>query len=97
MSSPTPTPAPSTPTAPPVQVNVSALIAEGVRWAVPYIVAALVAIGIKFHYNVDPTTTITWVTGVLGTVLTFIAHFLEAKVPALSRILGAKRPAKLTK
>ena len=96
MSTTPVTPAPSPAPAKPI-INFSALGAEAIRWAVPYIVAALVAVGIKFNYHVDPTTTITYVTGGLGTGLTFVAHYLEAKFPALSRLLGAKRPASLTK
>lgn len=95
-TTPTPTPTPSPVITLPV-VNVTALIAEAVRWVVPYLVAAVVALAVKFNTHVDPTILFTWFTGAVGTVLTFIAHFLEAKFPGLSRILGAKRPASLTK
>jgi hypothetical protein len=85
------------PPAPTPVVNVQALIAEATRWAVPYIVAFVVALGVKFNTHLDATTVLAYVTGGVGTVLTFVAHWLEAKFPGLTRILGAKRPLSLTK
>jgi hypothetical protein len=95
MYTPIPTPTPSPAPAP--AINPKALIAEAVRWAVPYIVAFVIAIGVKVHYHVDPTVAYAYVTGGVGTVLTFVAHWLEAKFPGLNRLLGAKRPVSITK
>ena len=78
-------------------IDVAALIAEATRWVVPYIVAFVVAVAAKVNFHWSASDAYTYVTGVVGTALTFVAHWLEAKFPGLNRILVAKRPASLTK
>ena len=86
---PTPAPGPT--------IDVKALIAEATRWVVPFIVAFLVAVAAKVNFHWSTADAYTYVTGIVGTVLTFVAHWLEAKFPGLNRILVAKRPVSLTK
>lgn len=85
-----------TPNAKPV-IDPKALGATVTRYVVPALVGLLVSWGAKAGFTLTTTQAYAYVAPAVATAYSTALHFAEAKVPALGWLLGAKRPATLTK
>lgn len=80
-----------------VKVDPKAVQAAVVRYAVPTLVGVLVSLAAKVGLKLSPTDAFGIVAPLVGTAYSAVAHILEAKFPALKRVLGSPRPTSLTK
>lgn len=78
-------------------IDPKALGATFARYVVPAIVGLLVSWAAKVGFTLTSTQAYAYVAPAVAAVYSTALHFAEAKVPALGLLLGAKRPAKLTK
>lgn len=86
-----------TPQSSPIKIDPKAIQATVIRYVVPTLVGVLVSLAAKAGFSLSPAQTFGIVAPAVGTVYSTVAHYLEVKVPALSRLLGATKPATLTK
>jgi hypothetical protein len=85
----------ATPTTP--TIDPKAITAEITRYVIPALVGLLVSVATKVGFNLSPTQAYAIVAPAVATGYSTLAHALEAKYPALRRILGAVKPASITK
>lgn len=85
-------PTPST-----LKVDPKALQATVIRYAVPTLVGVAVSLAAKAGFSLSPSQAFGIIAPAVGTVYSAVAHVLEAKFPVLKRILGAEKPASITK
>jgi hypothetical protein len=90
---------PSTATSPTTKpvVDPKALGATVARYVVPAVVGLLVSWAAKVGFTLTSTQAFAYVAPAVATAYSTVLHFAEAKVPALGLLMGAKRPASLTK
>jgi hypothetical protein len=78
-------------------VNPTALAATFVRYVVPAIVGVLISLAAKAGFSLSATQAYAYVAPAVAAVYSTGIHLLEEKIPALSFLLGAKRPATVLK
>ena len=78
-------------------VDPRALGATVIRYVVPAIVGVLISLAAKVGFKLTPTQAYAYVAPAVATAYSTAIHFAEAKVPALGILMGAKRPASITK
>ena len=81
----------------PQSVDPKALGATATRYLVPALVGLLISLAAKVGLNLTQAQAYGYVAPAVATVYSTIGHYAEAKFPALSLMLGAKRPTTLTK
>jgi len=81
----------------PLKVDPKAVQAAVVRYAVPTLVGVLVALAAKAGFALSPSDALGIVAPVVATAYSVVAHVLEAKFPALKRVLGSPRPTSYIK
>jgi len=79
------------------KVDPKAVQAAVVRYAVPALVGVAVALAAKAGFALSPQEALGIVAPIVGTVYSTLAHILEAKFPALKRVLGSPRPSSFIK
>lgn len=93
----TPSTPQSVPTTSAIKVDPKAIQATVIRYAVPTLVGLAVSTAAKAGFSIDASQAYGIVAPAVATAYSGLAHFLEAKFPVLNRILGAQKPATLTK
>lgn len=73
-------------------IDVQAYGKDLVRYATPLIVGYAVTIAAKAGLNLKPQVAFGYVAPVISAVYFAVITFVEKKVPALGRLLGAKKP-----
>ena len=87
----------NTQTNPTPSVDPKSVGASAVRYLVPTLVGILVSLAAKAGFSLSATDAYGIVAPAVATAYSALAHYLEVKFPALSRVLGAQKPASMTK
>ena len=73
-------------------IDVQAYGKDVVRYIAPLVVGYAVALAANAGFKLNPTTAYAQVAPVISAAYFAIISFAEKKVPALGRLLGAKKP-----
>lgn len=79
------------------KIDPKAVSATVIRYVVPALVGLAVSVAAKVGFKLDATQAYAYIAPAVATGYSTLAHVLEAKFPVLNKVLGASKPASLTK